>query len=110
MGRWAIPVVLATAASVVGAILLAPYAVRAFVGGVELTVDGFVWFGASLSTGMSIWSVLRRVMGAAARFVVSPEATIVLAGLVIIGAAAAYGLQRVLGSEPPARREPRQES
>jgi hypothetical protein len=79
--------------------LLLPFAVRGFVRAVEAAIDGCVWFAMSLSAGVSMWSVLRRIMRTAAVLMVSPQATVALAALVIVGAAAAYGLQRVLGSE-----------
>lgn len=96
---WAIVGLLASASSVAVMSLLLPFAVRGFVRAVEAAIDGCVWFAMSLSAGVSMWSVLRRIMRTAAVLMVSPQATVALASLVIVGAAAAYGLQRVLGSE-----------
>jgi hypothetical protein len=96
---WAAAGVLAIASSVAVGRLLLPHAIRAFVRATEAVIDGCVWFAMSLSAGMSIWSVVRRVMRTAMMLMVSPQATVALAALVVVGAAAAYGLQRVLGSE-----------
>jgi hypothetical protein len=58
-----------------------------------------VWVARSLSVGMSLWSMARVVVRNAAGMMVSGEATAALAVLVLVGALAAYGLQRLLGSE-----------
>jgi len=96
---WATAGVLAIVSSVAVGRLLLPHAIRAFVRATEAVIDGCVWFAMSLSAGMSLWSVVRRVLRTAMMLMVSPQATVALAALVVVGVAAAYGLQRVLGSE-----------
>jgi hypothetical protein len=96
---WAAAGVLVIVSSVAVGRLLLPHAIRAFVRATEAVIDGCVWFAMSLSAGMSLWSVVRRVMRTALMMMVSPQATVALAALVVVGVAAAYGLQRVLGSE-----------
>ena len=98
-GGWAIFGVLAIVSGGAAAILLLPFAARTLVRAIEAAVDGFVWVAMSLSAGMSLWSVLRRVVGTLAALMMSPAATIALAALVIVGVSAAYGLQKILGSE-----------
>lgn len=98
-GRWTILGLLAIASSVAAVIWLLPFTVRGFVRALEMAVDGCVWLAMSLSAGMSIWSVVRRVMRTAAALMISPAATVALAALVVVGVSAAYGLQRILGSE-----------
>jgi hypothetical protein len=90
-------VTLASSVAVLG--LFLPIAVRAFVRGIELTLNACVWLATSLSVGMSAWSVLRVIARHAVTLMVSRQATALLMGLVLIGAAAAYALQRILGSE-----------
>lgn len=98
-GGWTIFGLLAIVSSVTAVMLLLPFAVRGFVRAIEVAIDGCVWIAMSLSAGMSIWSVVRRVMRMVVALIVSPAATLALAALVIVGVSAAYGLQRVLGSE-----------
>src|SRR5438874_9700201 len=89
----------AVAGSLVAVILLLPAALRLLVRAIELTMKACVWVARSLSVGMSLWSMARVVVRNAAGLMVSGEATAALAVLVLIGALAAYGLQRLLGSE-----------
>ena len=79
--------------------LLLPLALRLVVRAIELTMKACVWVARSLSVGMSLWSMARVVVRNAAGMMVSGEATAALAVLVLVGALAAYGLQRLLGSE-----------
>ena len=90
---------LAVAASIAAVSLLLPLALRLFVRAIELTMKACVWVARSLSVGMSLWSMARVVVRNAAGMMVSGEATAALAVLVLVGALAAYGLQRLLGSE-----------
>ena len=90
---------LAVAVSIAAVSLLLPFAIRLFVRAIELTMKACVWFARSLSVGMSLWSMARVVGRHAAGLMVSGEATAALAVLVLVGAVAAYGLQRLLGSE-----------
>jgi hypothetical protein len=87
------------AASIAAVSLLLPLALRLFVRAIELTMKACVWVARSLSVGMSLWSMARVVVRNAAGMMVSGEATAALAVLVLVGALAAYGLQRLLGSE-----------
>jgi hypothetical protein len=90
---------LAVAGSIAAVSLLLPLAVRFFVRAIELTMRACVWAARSLSVGMSLWSMAQVVVRHAAELMVSGEATAALAVLVLVGALAAYGLQRLLGSE-----------
>ena len=99
LAQWAMAGVLAIVSSIAAGRLLLPFAIRAFVRAIEGVIDGCVWLAMSLSAGMSMWSVVRRMIRTAVSLMVSPQATLVLAALVLVGVAAAYGLQRMLGSE-----------
>jgi hypothetical protein len=90
---------LAIAASIAAVTLLLPFAARLFVRAIELTMNACVWAARSLSVGMSLWSMTRVIVRNAAGLMASGQATAALAVLVLIGALAAYGLQRLLGSE-----------
>jgi hypothetical protein len=80
-------------------ILLIPMAARAFVRGIVLLAAGCVWLATSLSTGVSIWTLVRALWESAASALATPAVSIGLWSLVVLGALAFYWLQRLLGSE-----------
>lgn len=90
---------LALASSVAAASLLLPLAIRILVRAMALALHACVWLAMSLSVGMSVWSVIEAIARNAAALMASREATALLTLLVLIGAVAAYGLQRILGAE-----------
>src|SRR5215510_7618497 len=83
---------------------LLPLGVRAFVRGLVLVVDGCVWFAASVSAGADAWTILKAIGRAAGSALTSSQAFMVLGGLVLAGALALFGLQRLLGSEEESTR------
>jgi hypothetical protein len=91
--------VLAGGASVAAAVFLLPLAVEGFVRLLDLTLNACIWVAASLSSGANRWTILATIGRAAARTLLSTRAVTVLGGLVLVGAIALYGLQRLLGSE-----------
>ena len=93
--------ILASAASMY---LLLPLAIRALVRTLTLTVNGCVWLAASMSAGADPWTLAGAVGRAAADTLVTREASAVLLGLSVIGAAAFYWLQRLLGSDEESSR------
>lgn len=96
---------IATVAAIAGAgYFLLPLVVRAFVRGLEITVNACVWFAASLSAGADAWTILTTIGRAIASILTSPQAFVVGGGLVLVGALALYGLQRLLGSEEESSR------
>jgi len=78
---------------------LLPLGVRAFVRGLVLVVDGCVWFAASVSAGADAWTILKAVGRAAGTALASTQTFMIVGGLVLAGALALFGLQRLLGSE-----------
>lgn len=78
---------------------LLPLGVRAFVRGLVLIVDGCVWFAASVSAGADAWTILKAIGRAAGSALTSTETFMIVGGLVLAGALALFGLQRLLGSE-----------
>ena len=83
---------------------LLPLGVRGLVRGLALVVDGCVWFAASISAGADAWTILKTVGRAAAAALISPQAFAIIGGLVLAGALALFGLQRLLGSEEESSR------
>ena len=100
--RWARLAGLAILGAVVAsgiAILVIPFAARAFVRGIVLLAAGCVWLATSLSTGVSVWTMLGTIWQGTAGALATPAASAALWGLVVIGALALYWLQRLLGAE-----------
>jgi hypothetical protein len=89
--------------SVLTAWLLVPIAAYAFVRMIELIVNGCVWFAMTLSVGVSMGSVLGTIGRNAAGLLKTREASLGLTLLMAVGALAAYGLQRLLGSDEESR-------
>ena len=107
MGRLARPAAFAivtVALVVTAAWFLLPLGVRALVRGIALVVDACVWFAASISAGADAWTILKAVGRAAGGVLASPQAFAIVGGLVLAGALALVGLQRLLGSEEESSR------
>src|SRR5438034_8884446 len=84
---------------VVTARLRVPLAAHALVRAIELVVNAGVWFAVTLSVGASFGSVLGTIGRNAAGLLKTREASLGLTLLMAVGALAAYGLQRLLGSD-----------
>jgi hypothetical protein len=91
--------IVAVVSTLAGAYLLLPAAARLFVRALLLTVNGCVWLAASLSSGTSGWTIASTVGRAAANALSTPQVSGVIAGLILVGGLALYGLQRLLGAE-----------
>jgi hypothetical protein len=83
---------------------LLPLVVRAFIRGLQVTVNASVWFAASLSAGADAWTIVSAVGRAVGSALASPQAFMIVGTLVLVGALALYGLQRLLGSEEESSR------
>jgi hypothetical protein len=81
------------------AYLLLPVAAWAFVRALTLTLNGCIWVAASLSSGEDGWTIVQTIARAAAGAFATPQVSGVIVALVIVGAVALFGLQRLLGSE-----------
>jgi len=77
--------------------MLIPTAVGILVRALDLTMRAGVWLVASSGSGRDWSDVAWSVGEAAVAGLTSPLSFAVLAGLVAVGAAAFYGLQRLLG-------------
>jgi hypothetical protein len=89
----------ALAIGLAGALFALPLAVRGLVRALQAAVNGSVWVAASISAGMDAWTIGATIGRAIAGTLVTTEAFVVVLGLVGVGAAALFGLQRLLGAE-----------
>jgi hypothetical protein len=90
--------------AVVTGILAAGYVVLptmawVFVRGLTAALNGSVWVAASLSTGVGVGTIVATIFRAAFAALASPAVSGIMAGLILVGAVAMFGLQRLLGSE-----------
>ena len=81
------------------AYLLLPAAVWVFVRALIITLNACVWLAAALSSGTDARTIAITVARAAADTLTTPLASVAIAALVVVGALALYGLQRLLGPE-----------
>jgi hypothetical protein len=91
-------IVTATVTVAAGFALL-PLVARGSVRAIVLLLDACIWFAMSLSAGMSAGSMLQAVGKATASALITGPGSAVLAVLVLVAAAAMYGLQRLLASK-----------
>jgi hypothetical protein len=91
--------VVAVTAIVATAYLVLPIAAWAFVRALTMTLNGCIWLAASISSGTDGWTIIQTVARAAAGTLVTPQVSGAIVALVVLGAIALFGLQRLLGSE-----------
>jgi hypothetical protein len=97
--RLAVIAVASVALAAGAAWFLLPLGIRAFVRGLVMVVDGCVWFAASVSAGADVWTIIKAIGRAAGTALTSTQTFMIVGGLVLAGALALFGLQRLLGSE-----------
>ena len=81
------------------AYLLLPIAAWGFVRALTMTVNGCIWLAASISSGENGWTIAGTIARATAGALVTPQVSGAIVALVVVGAVALFGLQRLLGSE-----------
>jgi hypothetical protein len=91
--------VLTAAVVLAAAFALLPLAVRGSVRAIVLLLDACIWCAMSLSAGTSAGGLLQAVGKATASALITGPGSAVLAVLVLVAAAALYGLQRLLASK-----------
>jgi hypothetical protein len=91
--------VLSVAGTVAAVFFLLPLAVEGLLRLLDFTLNACVWLAASFSNGADGWTILSAIARAAVELLLSTRALTVVSSLVLVGAAALYGLQRLLGSE-----------
>jgi hypothetical protein len=96
--------IVAVAATVAAGFLLLPLAVGAFVEAVRLSVNAAVWLAAALGSGADAWTLVTTIGRAAAGALITPRVLAVVAALILVGAVALYGRQRLLGYEEESSR------
>ena len=99
--RWrlALGCLVATTTMGVAVYLLLPVAVQELVELLGLLLNAAVWLASALSSGADAWTIAGTVGRAVGNAFTSTEALAVMAVLVLVGALALYGLQRLLGFE-----------
>jgi hypothetical protein len=91
--------VAAVAAAIAAAVVLLPLAAGGLVRTLGFVMDGSAMLAASLGSGADVWTIAGAVATAVGKALVTTEAFAIIGGLVVIGAIAVYGLQRLLGFE-----------
>jgi hypothetical protein len=91
--------IVVVAAIFAGGYVVLPTVAWGFVRGLTLALNGSVWIAASLSSGVDAGTIVATIVRAAFAALTTPAASGVVAGLILVGAVAMFGLQRLLGSE-----------
>ncbi|MBI4265618.1 MAG: hypothetical protein HY657_14690 [Acidobacteria bacterium] len=68
--------------------------------GLALLPRAVVWMFVAVQEGADLWSLAGRAGAALAGLLAAPQVTMWVVGLELVGAAALYGLQRLLRDEP----------
>lgn len=97
--RWAGLAVLAVTGLLASAFVLAPVMVRALVQMFELLLRGSLWIVTAIGRGDDSWTIATAVGRGVTTALVTPGAMGVIGGLLLVGAVALFGLQRLLDSE-----------
>lgn len=98
LSRWG-GLAIAVAGVVVSAALLAPAAVAVLVQVLQGLLRASLWLATSVVRGDSGWTIAAAVGRGVTTALSSPSAMGVAGGLLVVGAAALVGLQRLLDSE-----------
>lgn len=98
LSRWG-GLAIAVAGVVASAAILAPAAVAVLVQGLQGLLRASLWLATSVVRGDSGWTIAAAVGRGVTTALSSPSALGVAGGLLLVGAAALVGLQRLLDSE-----------
>jgi hypothetical protein len=72
---------------------------RLIVWAVDSAIAATVWMSGAVENGLDLWGILGQIASAAAAVIATPQVASVLIAIQAIGAAALYGLHRILASE-----------
>lgn len=97
--RWAGFAVASALGALTAVVLLLPVAVRGLVRAFEVLLRGSVWLATSVGQGDDAWEIAAVLGRGATTALLTPGALGVLGGLLLLGALALFGLQRLLESE-----------
>ncbi|MGE3178015.1 MAG: hypothetical protein AB7O32_11135 [Vicinamibacterales bacterium] len=89
----------AIVAILVLAVLLAPAAAGVLVSLLQVLLRGSLWLATSVVRGDDAWTIAGAIGGALTTALMSPGAMGAAGALLLVGAAALFGLQRLLESE-----------
>jgi hypothetical protein len=96
--------VIAVAGTIAGVYAALPVAAWLIVRLLTAMLNGAVWFAATISSGDDAWTIAGTVATAALDVFSTPQVSGGIAALAVIGGAAIFGLQRLLGSEEESSR------
>lgn len=97
--RWA-GFAVASAVAALGAVLLVlPLGVRGLVGMFGVLLRGSIWLATSVGRGDDAWTITTALGRGVTTALLTPGALGVLGGLLVLGALALFGLQRLLEAE-----------
>ncbi len=97
--RWAALALVASVSTIAGAVVLTPLVVRALVEALGFFLRGSLWLATSFGRGDDSWTIAAAVGRGVTTALVTPGALGVMGGLLLLGAVALFGLQRLLESE-----------
>jgi hypothetical protein len=83
----------------IAAFLLMPLAVQLAVRGLIWVTNACIWIASSLSAGADLWTIAGTLARSAREALTTTAGFVATVVLVIVGAAALWGLQRLLGPE-----------
>jgi hypothetical protein len=86
----------ALAVTVGGLVVVGPLVVRQMVRLLNLSVQGFVWIVGGLEGGLDAWSLLVEIGRALGTTLTTPQVSMSVVMIELVGAAALYALLRVL--------------
>jgi hypothetical protein len=96
--------VVAVAGTIAGGYVALPVAAWLFVRALTAMLNGAVWLAATISSGDDAWTIVTTVATATFNVFSTPQVSGGIAALTVVGAAAIFGLQRLLGSEEESSR------
>jgi hypothetical protein len=90
--------------TVAAAYFLLPVAAWAVVRALTMTLNGSVQVAAAFGSGADGWTIVTALARAVGNAMATPQLSGAIAVLVVVGALALFGLQRLLGSEEDSSR------
>jgi hypothetical protein len=97
--RWVGLAVVSVGATLGTVVVLTPVVVRGLVRAFELLLRGSIWFATAAGRGDDVWTIAGAVGRGVTTALLTPRALGVVGALLLLGALALFGLQRLLESE-----------
>ena len=86
-------------ATITAGYFVLPLVVWGSVRALTLTLNAAVEGAAAIGSGTDLWTILTTLVSDAAGALATPLASGIIGGLIVVGALAFFGIQRLLGSE-----------